>query len=49
MSRIYADIIVDISQEKLDKSFQYEIPEELQGQVEIGKRVRIPFETGEES
>ena len=31
MSRIYADIIVDISQEKLDKSFQYEIPEELQG------------------
>lgn len=46
MSRIYADIIVDISQEKLDKSFQYEIPEELQGQVEIGKRVRIPFGNG---
>ena len=27
MSKVYADIIVDISQEKLDKSFQYEIPE----------------------
>ena len=29
MNKRYADIIVDISQEKLDKSFQYEIPEEL--------------------
>ena len=36
MSKVYADIIVDISQEKLDKSFQYEIPENLQTQVEIG-------------
>ena len=49
MSRIYADIIVDISQEKLDKSFQYEIPEELQGQVKSESGCGFPLETGEES
>ena len=27
----YADIIVDISHEKLDKSFQYLVPEKLEG------------------
>lgn len=26
---IYADIIVDISHEKLDRSFQYRVPKEL--------------------
>lgn len=46
MSRIYADIIVDISQEKLDKTFQYEIPGELSKAVEIGRKVRIPFGNG---
>lgn len=46
MSRIYADIIVDISQEKLDKTFQYEIPQALLEQAEIGKKVRIPFGKG---
>ena len=45
MSKVYADIIVDISQEKLDKSFQYEIPENLQNQVEIGKKCWFPLET----
>ena len=46
MNKRYADIIVDISQEKLDKSFQYEIPEELISAVEVGKKVRIPFGKG---
>ena len=46
MSKVYADIIVDISQEKLDKSFQYEIPENLQTQVEIGKKVLVSFGNG---
>ena len=46
MSKVYADIIVDISQEKLDKSFQYEIPENLQEQVEIGKKVLVSFGNG---
>ena len=46
MSKVYADIIVDISQEKLDKSFQYEIPRDLQNQVEIGKKVLVSFGNG---
>ena len=47
MRKQYADIIVDISQEKLDKTFQYEIPRELENRVEIGKKVRIPFGNGD--
>jgi len=39
----YANIIVDISHEKLDKTFQYLIPEELQKQVQVGVLVEIPF------
>ena len=33
---MYADIIVDISQEQLDKTFQYRIPPELENEVQIG-------------
>lgn len=39
----YAGVIVDISHEKLDKTFSYRIPEHLASIVEIGSRVRIPF------
>lgn len=39
----YANIIVDISHEKLDKTFQYLIPDELQGEVCAGVLVDIPF------
>lgn len=39
----YANIIVDISHEKLDKTFQYLIPDELQGEVRAGVLVEIPF------
>ena len=35
MNRLYADIIVDISQEKLDRTFQYEIPEHLQEYIQL--------------
>ena len=42
----YADIIVDISQEKLDKPFQYRIPEELTDKVLIGSQVIAPFGNG---
>ena len=41
----YANIIVDISHEKLDKTFQYLIPEELMGEVRVGVLVDIPFGT----
>lgn len=46
MSRQYADVIVDISVESLDRTFQYAIPEELVGCVKVGNRVRIPFGKG---
>lgn len=41
----FAGVIVDISHEKLDKTFQYRIPEELEESVGIGSRVEIPFRT----
>ena len=47
MSKIYADIIIDISHEKLDKTFQYEIPSELEEEVFIGSRVEVSFGKGE--
>lgn len=46
MKDLYADIIVDISQEKLDKTFQYLVPPEMVSQIEAGKKVRIPFGNG---
>ena len=46
MGKKYADIIVDISHEKLDRPFQYEIPEKLQGLLEIGMSVSVPFGNG---
>lgn len=42
----YADVIVDISHEKVDKVFQYKIPEGLQGRLEPGMCVNIPFGRG---
>ena len=46
MKDLYADIIVDISQEKLDKTFQYRVPKEMESRIEEGKKVRIPFGKG---
>lgn len=43
MSARYADIIVDISHEAIDRSFQYKVPEILQGSIRIGSLVNIPF------
>ncbi len=40
---IYADIIVDISHENIDRTFQYRVPEDLQASVIIGSKVNIPF------
>ncbi|MBQ3942890.1 MAG: hypothetical protein II669_01065, partial [Elusimicrobia bacterium] len=39
----FANVIVDISHEKLDKTFQYIIPKELENAIEIGMQVKIPF------
>ena len=46
MSQKYADIIIDISHEAVDKTFQYIIPEELWDSVEIGMQVSVPFGNG---
>lgn len=40
---MYANIIVDISHEKLDKTFQYLVPPELEGEITEGMRVAVPF------
>ena len=39
----YANVIVDISVEQLDKTFQYRIPEELKDSITVGVQVDIPF------
>ena len=36
---MYADIIIDITHEKLDKVFQYSIPSRLEGMLEVGTEV----------
>lgn len=40
---MYADIIVDITHEKLDKIFQYRIPKEMEGRLQTGMEVLISF------
>ena len=40
---IYADIIIDISSDKLDRSFQYMVPERLEQEIKVGMVVSIPF------
>lgn len=39
----YANIIIDISHEKVDRPFQYKIPSEMYGILEIGSSVMVPF------
>ena len=43
---IIARIIVDISIEKLDRPFDYIVPEELEDSVKVGSQVVIPFGKG---
>ena len=43
---MFADIIVDITHEKLDKIFQYRIPSSIEGMLEVGMEVDIPFGRG---
>ena len=46
---MYADVIIDISHERLDRTFQYKIPEELQGKLAPGMVVSVPFGQGNRS
>lgn len=42
----YANVIIDISHEKVDRLFQYRIPGELSDAAEIGKEITVPFGKG---
>ena len=42
----YADIIIDISHERLDKTFEYIVPPELENEIHEGVQVVIPFGAG---
>lgn len=42
----FADIIVDISHEKVDRPFQYRVPAALADLLQPGMRVQIPFGAG---
>ena len=43
---LYADIIIDITHEKLDKIFQYIVPADLQDEIRTGMEVLVPFGNG---
>ena len=43
---MYADVIVDISHESLDRVFLYRIPDEILPDVAIGSPVKFPFGKG---
>ncbi len=40
---LYADIIIEISHEQLDRPFQYIVPDELRGVLRVGDSVNVPF------
>lgn len=42
----YADVIIDISHEKVDRPFQYRIPPVLLSKVDVGVCVTVPFGNG---
>ncbi len=47
MGQTYADIIIDISTKNVDRVFQYQIPERLEGKIHVGSQVLIPFGKGD--
>ena len=43
---MYARVIVDITHEKLDRVFEYRIPVDLEGCLQVGVEVVVPFGLG---
>ncbi len=43
---MYADVIIDITNEKLDKVFQYQVPAGLEDVLAVGSEVTVPFGNG---
>ena len=46
---LFADVIIDISHENLDRTYQYRVPDELVSEAVIGAPVEIPFGAGNRS
>ena len=40
---MYAKIIIDITHEKLDRTFEYEVPKDMEDGLAIGSSVLVPF------
>ncbi len=46
---LYADVIIDISHSRLDRTYQYRIPVQLQDTLEPGNVVEVPFGRGDKT
>lgn len=46
MGKLYADIIIDISHEALDRVFSYKVPFSLRENIQVGQQVVVPFGRG---
>ena len=40
---MYVSVLVEIKSKKVDKTFTYKVPECFENEIEIGKRVTVPF------
>lgn len=45
-NEIYADVIIDISHEKVDRPFQYKVPSDMKETLCVGMGVFVPFGQG---
>ena len=46
MTKRFAQIIIDISHEKVDRTFDYRIPPQFEDRISVGVLVKIPFGKG---
>lgn len=46
MQQIFANVIVDITHERLDKTFQYRVPDSMRESLAVGTAVLVPFGAG---
>lgn len=44
---LYADVIIDLSSFRLDRCFQYRVPDEYRDSIEEGSAVTVPFGKGD--
>ncbi len=40
---MYVEVLVEIKNKHLDRTFTYSVPKELESEVDLGKRVSVPF------